>query len=156
MLKKAKKTKAAQAVQKITPTAKAPSRVGPITRPENTVPGRAKGREPKPAAPSRPGPAAEVRPIASTSVTPDPVNPKESIKTVRTQAHRMTAEPHPSSVSGDVYDAVVTRAHQIYVRRIRQGALDDWLQAEREILQQIKVHRPDVMQGGAYAAQELE
>jgi hypothetical protein len=28
------------------------------------------------------------------------------------------------------------RAHGIYEQRIRQGALDDWLQAEREILKE--------------------
>jgi hypothetical protein len=31
------------------------------------------------------------------------------------------------------------RAREIYEQRIRQGALDDWLQAEREILKEKRV-----------------
>ena len=31
------------------------------------------------------------------------------------------------------------RAREIYEQRIRQGALDDWLQAEREILKEQRV-----------------
>jgi hypothetical protein len=30
------------------------------------------------------------------------------------------------------------RAREIYEQRIRQGALDDWLQAEREILKKTR------------------
>jgi hypothetical protein len=44
---------------------------------------------------------------------------------------------------------IATRAYQIYERRIRESALDDWLQAEREILQEIP-HR------GGYAGAEQE
>ena len=49
----------------------------------------------------------------------------------------------------DLHQRIATRAYEIYQRRIRQGALDDWLQAEREILQD-KPHR------GGYAGVEPE
>jgi len=35
----------------------------------------------------------------------------------------------------DPHQRIATRAYELYQRRILQGALDDWLQAEREILQ---------------------
>ena len=44
---------------------------------------------------------------------------------------------------------IAKRAYEIYEGRIRQGALDDWLQAEREILED-KPHR------GGYAGVEQE
>ena len=36
-------------------------------------------------------------------------------------------------VSEDLHARIATRALDIYEQRIRQGALDDWLQAERDI-----------------------
>jgi len=49
----------------------------------------------------------------------------------------------------DLHQRIATRAYEIYQRRIRQGALDDWLQAEREILQ-------DKPHPGGYAGIEPE
>ena len=40
------------------------------------------------------------------------------------------------SVSDSLHARITTRAREIYEQRIRQGALDDWLQAEREILKE--------------------
>ena len=54
----------------------------------------------------------------------------------------------PEMPSG-LHQQISKRAYEIYERRIRQGALDDWLQAEREILQD-KSHR------GGYAGVEQE
>lgn len=34
-----------------------------------------------------------------------------------------------------LHERIAKRAYEIYERRVRQGALDDWLQAEREILE---------------------
>ena len=42
------------------------------------------------------------------------------------------------SVSDNLHERIARRAYKIYERRIRQGALDDWLQAERETLGQTK------------------
>jgi DUF2934 family protein len=48
---------------------------------------------------------------------------------------RRTQHDSPaSSVSEGLHARITTRAREIYEQRIRQGALDDWLQAEREIL----------------------
>jgi len=47
------------------------------------------------------------------------------------------------------YPQIARRAYEIYERRLGQSALDDWLQAEREILQEIP-HR------GGYAGAEQE
>ena len=43
---------------------------------------------------------------------------------------------------------------EIYERRIRQGPLDDWLQAEQEILGQQKTRNADVPHCGGYASEE--
>ena len=40
------------------------------------------------------------------------------------------------SVSEGLHARITMRAREIYEQRIRQGALDDWLQAEREILKE--------------------
>jgi hypothetical protein len=42
------------------------------------------------------------------------------------------------SVSESLHARITMRAREIYERRIRQGALDDWLQAEREILKKTR------------------
>ena len=55
--------------------------------------------------------------------------------------------PHPMQES--LHQQIAKRAYEIYKRRIRQGALDDWLEAEREILQE-KPHR------GGHAGAEQE
>ena len=41
-----------------------------------------------------------------------------------------------ASASEDLHTRISTLALEIYELRIRQGALDDWLQAEREILKE--------------------
>lgn len=48
-----------------------------------------------------------------------------------------------------LHQDIAKRAYEIYQRRIQKGALDDWLQAEREILQE-RPHR------GGYAGVEQE
>ena len=66
-------------------------------------------------------------------------------------APRKKARPtrqEPELPSG-LHQQIAKRAYEIYERRIRQGALDDWLQAEREILEG-KPHR------GGYAGVEQE
>jgi hypothetical protein len=47
---------------------------------------------------------------------------------------RTTPEAPSPSVSATLYERIATRAFENYERRIRQGPLDDWLQAEQEIL----------------------
>ena len=64
------------------------------------------------------------------------IQPKKT-KTISKKPARVTpSRPQTSSVSEDLHAQIVKRAYEIYERRIRQGALDDWLQAEREIIQQ--------------------
>ncbi len=56
-------------------------------------------------------------------------------KTTRQRpTRRTTPESPPPSVSATLYERIATRAFENYERRIRQGPLDDWLQAEQEIL----------------------
>ena len=54
------------------------------------------------------------------------------------------------SVPENLHERIATRAFENYERRIRQGPLDDWLQAEQEILGQIMPHR------GGYASEEQD
>jgi hypothetical protein len=57
----------------------------------------------------------------------------------RKPARRTQPDSPAPSVSEDLHAHISTRAHGIYEQRIRQGALDDWLQAEREILKEKRV-----------------
>lgn len=72
-----------------------------------------------------------------------PVKPKKPInlktstkpKTTRQKPIRRKAPQSLSpSVSATLHERIATRAFENYERRIRQGPLDDWLQAEQEIL----------------------
>jgi hypothetical protein len=62
-----------------------------------------------------------------------PKNPT-TLKTPSQKPARCTQPDSPApSVSEDLHTQIATRAREIYEQRIRQGALDDWLQAERKI-----------------------
>lgn len=39
----------------------------------------------------------------------------------------------PVHTPEDLHDLIAQRAYEIYEQRLRQGALDDWLEAERQI-----------------------
>ncbi len=61
-------------------------------------------------------------------------------KTASRKPVRRTQFKAPApSVSDDLHPRIAMRASEIYEQRIRQGALDDWLQAERDILKEKRV-----------------
>jgi hypothetical protein len=67
----------------------------------------------------------------------EPLKPKKpaTSKTPSQKPARRTQPDSPApSLSEDLHARISTRAREIYEQRICQGALDDWLQAEREIL----------------------
>ena len=56
-------------------------------------------------------------------------------KTTRQRRARRTKPgSHTPSLSTNLHDRIASRAFENYERRIRQGPLDDWLQAEKKIL----------------------
>jgi len=58
-------------------------------------------------------------------------------KTASRKPIRRTQSKAPApSMSDDLHPRIAMRASEIYEQRIRQGALDDWLQAERDILKE--------------------
>jgi len=58
-------------------------------------------------------------------------------KTPSQKLPRRSGPDSPASSSSEaLHERITTRAWEIYEQRIRQGALDDWLQAEREILKE--------------------
>ena len=69
----------------------------------------------------------------------EPLKPKKPT-TSKTPSQKPPAARNPDSpspsLSEDLHARISMRAHEIYEQRIRQGALDDWLQAEREILKE--------------------
>jgi len=69
----------------------------------------------------------------------------------RTKAGSLTA-----SVSANLHELIVTRAYENYERRIRQGPLDDWLQAEQEILRPRTTGNADSPHRGGYASEEQD
>ena len=69
---------------------------------------------------------------------------------------RRTQPDAPLSVApGDLHAWIETRAREIYEQRMRQGELDDWLQAELEILNQKSLKpkrlstKSEVLKGGS-------
>jgi hypothetical protein len=51
------------------------------------------------------------------------------------RAPRRTKQTSQTSLaSEDLHERIARRAYELYEGRVRQGALDDWLTAEREIL----------------------
>ena len=63
-----------------------------------------------------------------------PMKPKKSKTVSQSPTRRRKPASQPPSVSENTHERTARRAFEIYEGRIRQGALDDWLQAEREIL----------------------
>jgi len=62
------------------------------------------------------------------------MKPNKSKPASRRPTRRTTEGSRTPSASEELHKRIAKRAYEIYEQRIRQGALDDWLQAEREIL----------------------
>lgn len=74
----------------------------------------------------------------------EPRKPKKqnTSKTASQKPARRTQPDSPAPpLSEDLHTRIATRAREIYEQRTRQGALDDWLQAEREILKEKRAKR---------------
>lgn len=81
---------------------------------------------------------------------------KEPNKTTRKPSRSIDPRPQLSIAPEKLAGQIAMRAHEIYVRRTSQGALDDWLEAEREILgKQHKRSAATLIRGG-YAAQDQD
>jgi hypothetical protein len=65
-----------------------------------------------------------------------PKNPTTSKTPSQKPVRRAQPDSPAPSLSEDLHAKIATRAREIYEQRVRQGALDDWLQAEREILKE--------------------
>ena len=63
-----------------------------------------------------------------------PKKPTESKTASQKPARRKQPDSPAPSLPEDLHTRISTRAREIYEQRIRRGALDDWLQAERELL----------------------
>jgi hypothetical protein len=88
-----------------------------------------------------------------------PVKLKTSAKPKTTRqkpAPRTQSGSHTPSVSPNLHEQIATRAYENYERRIRQGPLDDWLQAEQEILGQRNRRHADMPHRGGYGNEEQE
>ncbi|HSL06192.1 MAG TPA: DUF2934 domain-containing protein [Nitrospiraceae bacterium] len=68
----------------------------------------------------------------------------------------MTPESPTPSVSAHLHEQIAARARKIYERRTCQGPLDDWLQAEREILGQRSTRNADLPDRGGSASEEQD
>lgn len=78
-------------------------------------------------------------------------------KTTRHRPARQTGSGSPTpSVSATLHKQIATRAYEHYERRIRQGPLDDWLQAEQEILGQENTRNADKPHRGGYPSEEQD
>lgn len=78
-------------------------------------------------------------------------------KTTRQRPTRRTTPEAPSpSVSETLHEQIATRAFENYERRIRQGPLDDWLQAEQEILGQQNTRTANVPDRGGSSGEEQD
>ena len=70
-----------------------------------------------------------------------PKKPTTSKTPSQKPARRMQPDSPAPSLSEDLHARISTRAREIYEQRIRRGALDDWLEAEREILKEKRAKR---------------
>ena len=78
-------------------------------------------------------------------------------KTMRQKPTRRTQSgSHTPSVSTNLHEQIATRAYENYERRIRLGPLDDWLQAEQEILGQQNRRHVDMPHRGGHGNEEQE
>jgi hypothetical protein len=78
-------------------------------------------------------------------------------KTTRQRPARRTKPGSPTpSVSAHLHERIATRAFENYERRISQGPLDDWLQAEQEILGQQNTRHADRPHRGGSASEEQD
>lgn len=84
-----------------------------------------------------------------------PVKPKPSKKTRERTAPRAKATSQ-IPLSEEFHEQIAKRAYELYERRICQGALDDWLQAEQEILGQMKTRKVYLPHRGGYASEEQD
>jgi hypothetical protein len=82
--------------------------------------------------------------------------PTQSKTTRQRPARRTKSGAHTPSVSATLHEQIATRAYENYERRIRQGPLDDWLQAEQEVLGQQKTRHADMPHRGGYANEEQD
>ena len=85
-----------------------------------------------------------------------PTQPAKSNTTSQKPARRTKPDPRTPSLSANLHERIATRAYENYERRIRLGPLDDWLQAEREILGQKKTRDADMPHRGGYAGEEQD
>ena len=81
---------------------------------------------------------------------------KEPNKTTRKPPRPINPRPQLSIAPEQLAGQIAMRAHEIYVRRTSQGALDDWLEAEREILSKQNKRRSATPIRGGYAAQDQD
>jgi DUF2934 family protein len=84
------------------------------------------------------------------------VKPTKSKKTSQKPAPRTKPAPQSPLLSERLHEQIAKRAYEVYERRICQGALDDWLQAEQEILEQKKTRSADMPHRGGYATEEQD
>jgi hypothetical protein len=78
-------------------------------------------------------------------------------KTTRQRPARRTKSDSPTPpVSAHLHERIATRAFETYERRIRQGPLDDWLQAEQEILGQKNTRNADTPHRAGFASEEQD
>lgn len=84
-----------------------------------------------------------------------PMKPKLPKKT----SERMASRVKPSRqllLPEEHHEKIAKRAFEIYQRRICRGALDDWLQAEQEILGQENARKVHMPHRGGYASEEQD
>ena len=80
--------------------------------------------------------------------------PTKTKTTRQSSARRTKSGADIPSVSVNLHEQIATRAYEHYERRIRQGPLDDWLQAEQEILVQKNTRHVGMPHRGGYASDE--
>jgi hypothetical protein len=82
--------------------------------------------------------------------------PTKPTTTRQKPAPRTTPDSPTPYVSATLHERVAARAFEHYERRIRQGPLDDWLQAEQEILGQQNTRSATMPESGGFAGEEQD
>lgn len=69
---------------------------------------------------------------------------------------RAQSDSRISSAPDDLHQRIAKRAYEVYEQRLRQGPVDDWLQAERDIMGATPPMNHESPHRGGYAGMEQE
>lgn len=85
-----------------------------------------------------------------------PSKPKSPKKPGQVAARRAAPRLPTPPMPDELRARIAARAYELYLQRTSQGAVDDWLKAERDILRHPHADDPVIPHRGGYTGEEQE